>query len=898
MDDLSIGVDAISGGTTRAAGGEVVFSNSNNVSFGINGRTVTATVTLAGAGPFVSAAGVSTGGNTLGNTGTQTGTIVLAGINGITLSQSTNANGATVTISGITQSVQPGVTALGVSTGGNTAGDTGTRQGTVVLAGMGAATLSQATAAGGGTISISVPVQSTQPAVNLAAGTQTATSGTIVLFDSNGISFGMSGSTRVTASFDGVRSVVAGTRTATGSQISFANSNGVSFGVQTNDSVLTASIATSLTNINVSAGTTSNNLSAITFSNSNNVSFGLNGSTLTASVTVASTQGSINLSAGTTSNLASAFTFANGNGVSFGLDASTITASIATSLTNIRVSAGTTSNLLSAITFANSNGVTFGLDASTLTASHNGLTTQTNQQMTLFATGNTTQSSTGTTNASSLIFRGAGAASVGITNGSIVISSPAAAANFNISAGTTSNDLTNVVFSNSNNVSFGLNGSTVTASASFPSETPFAISAGAQSVSTGTLVFSNSNRMTFGMSGSSRVTGSFNVGLTATGNTIGGLGTSATSNEFSVSGAGIVSVGFLGNAGDPPYQLVISATQSTGPGGIAAGGVTATSGTVIFSNSNGVSFGLNGQTMTASHNGITSQTNQQMTLFATGNTTQSSTGTTNASSVIFRGEGVASVGITNGSIVVSVPAGGNVAAYGVSNLGNSAGDTGTRTGTMVFAGVNGITLSQSTGAASNTISIMGPRVSVFSHPGDWHATNFTISNATLSLHKFSVPNVITATRIQVLMDLTGNSNSSGALSMSFAFYTLSGSTASLATSGSRELSWTSGSETSASTRYGGVSGTQFRTIALNATVQPGDYLLGVWFRTTNNGTWRIWGRPAVNIVNLHEGTDAWMDGTTTASFTTAMPASIHLSNYAKTGAAALRQPGFILLGTV
>ena len=37
--------------------------------------------------------------------------------------------------------------------------------------------------------------------------------------------------------------------------------------------------------------------------------------------------------------------------------------------------------------------------------------------------------------------------------------------NINISAGTASNNLSNVVFSNSNNVSFGLNGSTVTATA-------------------------------------------------------------------------------------------------------------------------------------------------------------------------------------------------------------------------------------------------------------------------------------------------------------------------------------------------------------------------------------------------------------------------------------------------
>jgi hypothetical protein len=54
-----------------------------------------------------------------------------------------------------------------------------------------------------------------------------------------------------------------------------------------------------------------------------------------------------------------------------------------------------------------------------------------------------------------------------VTNGSVVISVPSGGGgltNINVSAGTTSQNLSNVVFSNSNGVSFGLNGSTITAS--------------------------------------------------------------------------------------------------------------------------------------------------------------------------------------------------------------------------------------------------------------------------------------------------------------------------------------------------------------------------------------------------------------------------------------------------
>jgi len=56
-----------------------------------------------------------------------------------------------------------------------------------------------------------------------------------------------------------------------------SNSNNVSFGM--NASTVTASAV-----VNISAGTTSGNLSNVVFSNSNNVTFGLNGGTITASV--------------------------------------------------------------------------------------------------------------------------------------------------------------------------------------------------------------------------------------------------------------------------------------------------------------------------------------------------------------------------------------------------------------------------------------------------------------------------------------------------------------------------------------------------------------------------------------------------------------------------------------
>jgi len=208
VDDLSVGINAISAGTTRAIGNEVVFSNSNNVTFGVNGQTVTASM-AAGGVTVVSGIGVSTGGNTAGNTGTTVGTYVLAGMGAVTLSQVTApGNLATVTISVPIQSTQPAVSAIGVSTGGNTSGTTGTNTGTFVLAGGNGITLSQATGVGGNTVTISGITQSTQPAVNIAAGTQTATSGTVIFSNSNNVTFGMSNNSVVTASIGNVAATV------------------------------------------------------------------------------------------------------------------------------------------------------------------------------------------------------------------------------------------------------------------------------------------------------------------------------------------------------------------------------------------------------------------------------------------------------------------------------------------------------------------------------------------------------------------------------------------------------------------------------------------------------------------------------------------------------------------
>ena len=400
MQPLDIGVSAVSAGTTQAFGGQIVFSDSNNISFGINGHTVTAsvaaggitcvsglgvstggntsgttgtvvgTVVLAGInnitlsqatspGPnatitisgrdAIFGAGVSTGGNTSGTTGTVTGTLVLAGLGEIFLSQSTNASGVTITISAASDSAASVVSAFGVSTGGNTAGNTGTTNGTIVLAGIGNITLSQSTAAGSqATISISGS-QSTAPAA-IAAGTQTGTSGTIVFSNSNNVSFGMSGSTRITASASFSQTVQPGVTAigvstggntsgntgttqgtyilAGGNQITLSQSTAAgslaTVTISGRDAIFGAGVSTG-GNTSGTTGTVTGTLvfaglGNITLSQSTNAS----GATITASVGTAATGGIQAIAAGTQTATSGTVVFSNNNVMIFAMSNSSV----------------------------------------------------------------------------------------------------------------------------------------------------------------------------------------------------------------------------------------------------------------------------------------------------------------------------------------------------------------------------------------------------------------------------------------------------------------------------------------------------------------------------------------------------------------------------------------------
>jgi hypothetical protein len=249
------GISASAGAQSTGAG-LVVWSNSNNVIFGMTNSSVITASASYSSEPFNQVAA-----------GTQTGaagsTVVFSNSNNITFGMS---NSSVVTAS-FSQSVQPALGSISVI--GNTSGNTSAGSGSIIFAGGPNVTLSGSTAAGAMTLSISAGAGGGGAAIS--AGTQSVSTGTVVFANSNGITFGMSGSSQITASFAssniasgggislssagstvtisniGVTGIAASSQSAlTGSNglVVFSNSNGVSFGLGSgaSTSVMTASI--------------------------------------------------------------------------------------------------------------------------------------------------------------------------------------------------------------------------------------------------------------------------------------------------------------------------------------------------------------------------------------------------------------------------------------------------------------------------------------------------------------------------------------------------------------------------------------------------------------------------------------------------------------------------------
>lgn len=256
-----------------------------------------------------------------------------------------------------------------------------------------------------------------------------------------------------------------------------------------------------------------------------------------------------------------------------------------------------------------------------------------------------------------------------------IIAGTAAAAPVNFSAGTTSNNLGTVVFSNSNGVSFGLNGSTITASAVGGAGGGIALAAGTQTATTNTVLFANSNGLTFGMSDSTRITGSYTVpsvaGLISNINVSAGTTSNNLSNLVYADGNN-VSFGLNGST------LTGSVASSLTNVRVSAGTTSNLLSALTLANSNGVSFGLDAGTITAQHNALTSQSNQAASA-SNGSFTFQTLGFSNANNVTF--------GTSAGSIVtasVAAGAGLTLSAFDPHPFGTFASNSGITANRLYF----------------------------------------------------------------------------------------------------------------------------------------------------------------------------------------------------------------------
>jgi len=200
----------------------------------------------------------------------------------------------------------------------------------------------------------------------------------------------------------------------------------------------------------------------------------------------------------------------------------------------------------------------------------------------------------------------------------------------------------------------------------------------------------------------------------------------------------------------------------------------------------------------------------------------------------------------------------------VSNLGNTAGSTGTvSTGNVVFVGSGAISLSQSTGAAGSaaTISILGPATSSLVGVGQisissagstisviggpqlsfFNANPYAVTNTTqigqgsVMISPVYDPEPFSASRADIFvsnsMSSSSNSSHAGAVSVYMGMYTRNGSTLSLASSGSQSYQWTNTSNNS----IGSLTGVRALSVPINVNYTGGDVWMGVMSLTTSSG---------------------------------------------------------------
>lgn len=699
----------------------------------------------------------------------------------------------------------------------------------------------------------------------------------------------------------------AGNGSATFQTLSIADSNGVSFSSGTQG--LYATVRTNYASSDHSHGNPTlalTNLSGTTASNS--AGFTLS---LSAAAGGGGADGYNILAAGTqTANTTGTVVLSNSNGMSFGMNnSSIITASYTvptdyvstaqsslflytsqsslfehTSHTTIFLttqsgqafSAGAASSVFQTLSFQDSNGVSFSNNAGAIRVSHALQFTSNTSAITASAL-NTSQSSlfqhTSATSAitanalntsQSSLFQHTSATSAITANAlntsvSRVINIVAATNN---TGGGTASLSSNVSFSNANAVSFYTSaGGAIVASVN----TSYAASN--HSHGNPTLALTNLTGTTASASNG------FTLSLSAAAPGAGGgivlanSQTTYTSGTVNLSGAGAITIQ---STTGQSFQISVPATSSLSATGIVS----------ISTNGSTVSIGA-------------SQSNQNISLYALGNTTQNSSTVLNASVLSLNGLQGITVGFSNGSIQLSGATGGTGGGGGIV-LANS--QTTYTSGTAYLSGAGAITIQSTTGQSyivsapgssslsatghasisvnGSTISIGapspaisgsngsftystltlgnlnnvsfytsngsvvasinaagGPTLSNFQHPENMWTSLGANGQGSLSIKRMYIPFSVTGTRVNIGMSVSAATNTSATtasanISLWMGIYTLNGSSLSLASSGSANngFQW---SQSASSTGNTSINSMRLMSVPMNVNITPGEYWLGV-----------------------------------------------------------------------
>ena len=357
------------------------------------------------------------------------------------------------------------------------------------------------------------------------------------------------------------------------------------------------------------------------------------------------------------------------------------------------------------VSFANSNGVSFGLNAGTMTASvaTNYLTTamQSGASSAFAGTGFTSATTAGT---AIVATHNTAGLSMGIP-AFLTTAGGGGGGGVGLGAGSQTATSGTVAFANSNGISFGMSGSSqITASYTVPtqSQQPMYYSAANGANSASTMVFANSNGVSFS-SGTQGLYATVATNYLTTAMASGASSAFAGTGFTSASTAGVAIVATHNTAGlsmGVPAYITTYAAQTAQPVAYSAANGSANFSTLVFANSNGVSFSSGTQGLYA-----TVATNYLTTAMASNyGSNFAGLGTTFAGTNVSASMTMGSAGLNLALSAGGGGGGGNV----VSISGNTTGTANTySSGTMVFAGGNNITLSQS----GNTISILGAGVS-------------------------------------------------------------------------------------------------------------------------------------------------------------------------------------------